>query len=219
MSASDTSLPFFGVQARARGERVSLRERTIGLAPTASDKLRDSSDRSAGVIRVAASLAVLLYRYTYEPTVVIGMAEPVRRVEGTHPLGIVPMRISVDANDTLPQVISKSAEAVGRARAGADRVDTSPGSDCPTPVVLAMRNEAEMAPSGGPQPPEPSDWHAGLLRATDLLIEIREERGAPTLRVIYDALRFNDECIARFADQLATTLSNLSSDSPGTSRT
>src|SRR5207247_2674237 len=96
-----------------------------------------------------------------------------------------------------------SQAAGGKARAVADGLDPSPGSEWSTPVVLAMRNEAEAALS---------DWHAGLLQASDLLIEIGEERGAPTLRMIYDAQRFNDECIARFADQLATTLLRLSSD-------
>jgi hypothetical protein len=109
----------------------------------------------------------------------------------------------VDANDTLAQVISKTAEAARQPR--------SKGSECQTPVVLERRLHATAASSAGVDQ-ERSGRHARILRSTDLVIEVGEEQGASELRLIYDGQRFNGECMRRFGDQIATTLASLASD-------
>ncbi len=75
MSVLDTGLPFFGVQAGARGERVSVEKRVVGLAVGTLTHITGPANGPDDIVRIAAALAVLLFRYTYEPTVVIGMAE------------------------------------------------------------------------------------------------------------------------------------------------
>src|SRR5437667_12377748 len=91
MSTPDAGLPFFGVQTGARGERVVMREQTIGLSPDSSGHFTGGTDGDGDVIHVAAALAVLLFRYTYEPTIVIGMAQPELRRDGASGVAIIPL--------------------------------------------------------------------------------------------------------------------------------
>ena len=198
MSMPDAGLPFFGAQAGARGERVRLEERTVRVALGAPTDF-------GGVdvtVRVAAALALLLFRYTYEPTIVIGMAEEGRRSGETDGIGIVPVSVPVAAHDTVAQVISKTAEAARQARGERGRSGLAAELDRPTSVVLVRRDKKDTA----------SGRLAHILGTTDLVIEISEERGVAALRLIYDGPRFNAACMERLGDQLATALESLASD-------
>ena len=212
MSVLDAGLPFFGVQAGARGERVSVEERAVRLALGApTPNLTDQADGPDEVVRAAAALAVLLFRYTYEPTVAIGIAEQEIRPDGAQDVGIIPVSVSVAAHDTLAQVILKTAEAARHSRSEGNRRGAGAEPEGQTSVVLGGRLQANAA-SGAGVDQERSERHARMLGRTDLVIEIGDDGDASALRLIYDGKRFNGECMARFGEQIATTLASLASD-------
>jgi amino acid adenylation domain-containing protein/thioester reductase-like protein len=211
MSVPDAGLPFFGVQAGARGERVSLEEKAVELTPVEPTNLTGRADGVDDVVQVAAALAVMLYRYTYEPTIVIGIAPGDLRTEEAHGVGVIPMSVSVDAQHTLDQVISRIAKAAREARGKGAQPGSVAAPDRPTPVVVTVRPPAD-AGSALSADQGRSRRYARMLRTTDLVIEIDKERGATTLRLIYDGPRFDGACMERFGEQIATALASLAAD-------
>src|ERR1700730_6843574 len=174
MSVPDAGLPFFGVQAGARGERVSIEEKAVRLTLVGPTNLTGRAAGVDDVVQVAAALAILLYRYTYEPTVVIGIADQELRTEEAHGLGIVPMSVPVDAQHTLEQVISRISKAAGEARAEGTRSRSVAAPDRSTPVVVTVRPQAHAGFAAGADQGR-SHRYARMLRTTDLVIEIDKE--------------------------------------------
>src|SRR5215467_16094530 len=107
MSAPDASLPFFGVQAAPRGERVAIKTLTTPLALGVSTFLTRTSDDVTDTIHVATAAAVLLFRYSGEPTVTVGLMDPRFASAEAASGSIIPVTVSLDAHDSGSTVVSK----------------------------------------------------------------------------------------------------------------
>src|SRR5215467_14232754 len=99
MSAPDASLPFFGVQAAPRGERVAIKTLTTPLALGLSTFLSRTSDDATDTIHVAAAVAVLLFRYSGEPTVTVGLMDLRFASAEASSSAIIPATVSLEAHD------------------------------------------------------------------------------------------------------------------------
>src|SRR5262245_13669038 len=206
MGAPDVSLPFFGVQATPRGERVAITTLTTPLALGLSTFLTGTSDDATNTIHVAAAVAVLLFRYSGEPTMTIGMMDP-RFASAEASSGvIIPATVSLYVHDSGSTVVSKIADA-----ARAPSSSSAAKADGATPVVVTSRHHANSTSLRGTDAPAALE-HVELLAKTDAVFEIEKGSTSVALRLTYDGGRFDEACMERFNAQVAVTLSSLSSD-------
>src|SRR5262249_53037729 len=112
---------------------------------------------------------------------------------------IIPVSVSMDAQDTLAQVVSKTVEAVRQAGYGAQspRASAAPGA---APVVILAGGSVDR------------EWKIRTLGTTDLVLEVVKEKKWVSLRGIYDGHRFDKTCMGRLIDQIATALAGFSAD-------
>src|SRR5215831_12687914 len=205
MSAPAAGLPFFGVQAAPRGERVAIKTLTTPLVLGSSIFLTGTSDDATDTNCVAAAVAVLLFRYSGEPTVTIGLLDP-QFASGEASLGtVIPATVSLETNDPGSAVVSKIADAARAPSSSSAKVEGA------TPVVVIVRrrvNSTSLEETDAPAPLE----HAPLLAMTDAMVEIEKGQPGVTLRLIYDGHRFDESCMERFNAQIAVTLASLCTD-------
>jgi len=117
MSVLDAGLPFFGVQQLLAASEF-LSKNGVRLALAAPTNLTDQADGPDDVVTGRAPPSRSCSSAT-------PMSPPCHRdcgkreipADGAQDVGIIPVSVSVDAHDTLAQVISKTAEAARQARA------------------------------------------------------------------------------------------------------
>jgi len=185
---------------------VAIKTLTTPLAQGLSTFLTGTSDDATNTIHVAAAVAVLLFRYSGEPTVTIGLMDPRFASAEASSGSIIPVTVSLDAHDSGSTVVSKIDDAA--------RVPSSSSpakTDGVTPVVVTSRHQANSTSLRGTDAPAALE-HVPLLAKTDAVFEIEKGPTGVTLRLTYDGRRFDEACMERFNAQIAVTLASLSSD-------
>lgn len=218
----DAAVPFCAIPtdlAHPKSRR-DVQERTFQfiIEPQIDAQIGDASDHAGTgyVARVAAALAVLVFRYTHQPIVVIGVPAARDNTLAKQNPDIISLRIPIDSQDTFAAVIAKSAEVMRHLDDQAS-VPASAHLQAPDPngaaphFVLSVSPGADRALPDDVEDAAPNHPCAPLL-SSDLVINIGRARARTLIRLTYDGRRFSEDVVGRLAGQITETLKSVFSD-------
>jgi amino acid adenylation domain-containing protein len=218
----ETAVPFCATPTDfvQRQDRLDCDERTVQfvLDPRVDAEMQDAASAGGAsyLTRVAAALALLVFRYTRQPTVAIGMpTEGDSRIAGEN-ARVIPLQVAISSQDTVAAVISKTAEGMRRAREQAQAAARGQAADphtARTHFVLSVGPGPDGALPATVQDGQSSLVSSAALLSTDLLVKVCRAPAQTVVELTYDGNRFSEAIINRLADQIGETLKSTSADS------
>lgn len=196
---------------------------SFALGAGLSAGLRELSRREQVPLRMtlAAALETLLYRYTGQEDLLLGLRTPVHRPGHPHRTtglftGTLVLRADLAGEPSVPELLDRTRAAHQATRGHEDvplnavvqeiQPERSPARHPLVQVLLAIEPEPRALPAGWRL--EPADIHPPTSKF-DLCVEVDERAGGLTGRFVYRSDLFEPETIRRMIGHWRTLLEGM----------